>query len=216
MAYTPLPKYGTGTNPADLTQEFNNLMGEIDAAFQGGAGTGTVTQVNTANGITGGPISVSGTVGLDNINAGSVLSNISGFSAVPVGNTVTSILDLLASTQGDILIRSGSSWVGLLPGSAGQVLTAHGPGINLSWTNTGAGTFAFSGNWNASANSPALSSGVGSSGNVWVVTTPGGTTLDGISEWMLNDWAVFDGLVWRKVNGVNANSGSYQRDYGGL
>lgn len=56
------------------------------------------------------------------------------------------------------------------------------------------------GNWDASANSPALATGTGTNGYVYKVTTAGSTTLDSVTSWALNDYAVFDGraCVWRK------------------
>jgi len=64
-----------------------------------------------------------------------------------------------------------------------------------------AGAVAYQGTWNASTNNPTLTSGVGTKGNYYVVSTAGTTTLDGISLWSVGDWAVFNGTVWQKVNG---------------
>lgn len=86
-------------------------------------GVGTVTSVATNNGLTGGTITASGTIGLATITAGSVLANITGGSAIPIANTPSSILDLLGSTQGNILYRGASAWQVLAPGTNGQVLT---------------------------------------------------------------------------------------------
>jgi len=62
----------------------------------------------------------------------------------------------------------------------------------------------FQGTWNANTNSPTLASSTGTKGNVYVVSTAGTTTLDGISSWNAADWAVFDGSVWRKIDGQAA------------
>lgn len=88
-------------------------------------GTGTVTSVATNNGLTGGTITTTGTIGLATITAGSVLANITGGSAVPIANTPSSILDLIGSTTGNILYRSAGAggWTVLAPGTNGQVLT---------------------------------------------------------------------------------------------
>lgn len=58
--------------------------------------------------------------------------------------------------------------------------------------------------WNAASNTPTLVSGSGIKGEIYVVTTSGTTALNGITEWLVNDWVVFDGLVWRKINNNNA------------
>ncbi len=54
------------------------------------------------------------------------------------------------------------------------------------------------GTWNASTNSPALSTGVGTIGDTYKVSVAGSTTLDGVTSWAAGDYAVFDGVVWRK------------------
>lgn len=63
------------------------------------------------------------------------------------------------------------------------------------------GALNYKGTWNASTNSPALASGVGTKGDYYVVSVTGTTTLDGISTWGVGDWAVFNGSVWQRVDG---------------
>jgi len=103
--------------------------------------TGTVTSIATNNGITGGTITSSGTIGLATIANHNLLANTSGSTAAPVATTLTALIDdAIASTQGDILYRNSSSWVALAPGSNGQVLTTGGASANPSWMNTSTGT----------------------------------------------------------------------------
>jgi len=63
------------------------------------------------------------------------------------------------------------------------------------------GALNYKGTWDATANSPALASGVGTKGDYYVVSVAGSTTLDGISNWGIGDWAVFNGAVWQRVEG---------------
>jgi hypothetical protein len=63
------------------------------------------------------------------------------------------------------------------------------------------GALNYKGTWNASTNSPALASGVGTKGDYYVVSVAGSTTLDGISNWGVGDWATFNGSVWQRVEG---------------
>lgn len=63
------------------------------------------------------------------------------------------------------------------------------------------GALNYKGTWNASTNSPALSSGSGTKGDYYVVSVAGSTTLDGISNWGVGDWATFNGSVWQRVEG---------------
>jgi hypothetical protein len=73
--------------------------------------------------------------------------------------------------------------------------------INFVASVTSALTFV--GNWNASTNTPTLTSSVGTNGSIYVVSVAGNTALDGIGSWAVGDWAVFDGVsnTWTKVLG---------------
>jgi hypothetical protein len=63
------------------------------------------------------------------------------------------------------------------------------------------GALNYKGTWNANTNTPALASGVGTKGDYYVVSVAGNTALDGISNWGVGDWAVFNGSVWQRVEG---------------
>ncbi len=63
------------------------------------------------------------------------------------------------------------------------------------------GALNYKGTWDATANSPALTSNVGTKGDYYVVSVAGSTTLNGISNWGVGDWAVFSGAVWQRVEG---------------
>lgn len=99
--------------------------------------TGTITEVKTNNGITGGGTSGSVTVGFASIADKTVLANTSGASASPVATSVSTLLDTLsgATNQGSILYRNGSNWSVLSPGSSGQFLQTQGSAANPRWTN---------------------------------------------------------------------------------
>jgi hypothetical protein len=69
------------------------------------------------------------------------------------------------------------------------------------------GALNYKGTWDATANSPTLASSVGTKGDYYVVSVAGSTALNGISNWGIGDWAVFNGSVWQRVEGgadVNA------------
>ena len=79
----------------------------------------------------------------------------------------------------------------------------------LKTVQTGAGSAVtgalnYQGTWDALTNSPALSSGVGTKGYYYVVNVAGTTNLDGITDWQIGDWAVFNGTVWQKVDNTDA------------
>lgn len=68
------------------------------------------------------------------------------------------------------------------------------------------GALNFKGTWNAATNSPALTSGVGTKGDYYVVSVAGSTDLDGTTLWGVGDWAVFNGSIWQKVDGGDTSS----------
>lgn len=67
----------------------------------------------------------------------------------------------------------------------------------------GAGGLVYKGTWNASTNTPTLTSGVGSNGDYYVVSVAGTTNLDGITDWQVNDWAIFNGTAWQKIDNTD-------------
>lgn len=60
--------------------------------------------------------------------------------------------------------------------------------------------------WNATTNTPTLISSAGTKGYYYIVSVAGSTNLDGITDWKLGDWAIYDGTVWRKVDNTDAVS----------
>lgn len=111
------------------------------------------------------------------------------------GGTSQTVLDTLASLQTQInnLIPSQS-------GQAGKFLTTDGS--VLSWGSV-VGGLSYQGTWNASTNSPSLASGVGTNGYYYIVATAGSTNLDGITDWQIGDWLLFNGTAWQKIDQTN-------------
>lgn len=74
-----------------------------------------------------------------------IVSNISGATAVPTGNTLTNILDaIISSARGTLIYRTNSGWTGLAPGTLGQVLQTGGPSADPSWAANGASSIVIS------------------------------------------------------------------------
>ena len=65
------------------------------------------------------------------------------------------------------------------------------------------GALNYKGTWNASTNTPTLVSSVGNKGDYYVVSVAGNTNLNGITDWQVNDWAIFNGSVWEKVDNTD-------------
>jgi hypothetical protein len=66
------------------------------------------------------------------------------------------------------------------------------------------GAVSYQGTWNASTNTPTLASGVGTKGYYYVVSVAGSTNLDGITDWKIGDWAIYNGSAWQKIDNTDA------------
>ena len=100
------------------------------------------------------------------------------------------------------LVTSGGAGT-VLPDQAsnsGKYLTTNGSA--LSWSSV-AGGLSYQGTWNASTNTPTLASGVGVNGYYYIVATAGSTNLDGITDWQIGDWLLFNGSNWQKIDQSN-------------
>lgn len=79
---------------------------------------------------------------------------------------------------------------------AGTVPTSQLPAAVL-------GAVSYQGTWNASTNTPTLTSGVGTKGFYYVVSVAGTTNLDGIADWQIGDWAIYSGTAWQKIDNTD-------------
>ena len=68
------------------------------------------------------------------------------------------------------------------------------------------GAVNYKGTWDASTNTPTLVSSTGTQGDYYVVNVAGNTNLNGITDWQIGDWAIFNGSVWEKVDNTDAVS----------
>lgn len=107
-------------------------------------GAGTVSLIDTpaGGGLTGGPITASGSLTLAAIASGTLLGNAQSGTAIPQGVTVSELLDrAFGSVRGSLLSRGASGWTELSPGTTGLYLQSAGTGANLLWSSpAGAGT----------------------------------------------------------------------------
>jgi hypothetical protein len=90
--------------------------------------------------------------------------------------------------------KGAANGVASLDGT-GKVLVAQLP-------DTVTGGLDYQGTWNAATNTPALTSGGSgrSKGDYYKVSVAGATVLDGISDWKVGDWVVFNGTTWDKLD----------------
>ena len=117
------------------------------------------------------------------------------------GGTSQFVLDTLTSLQTQItnLIPSQT-------GNSGKFLTTNGTA--LSWASVSGSGLSYQGTWNASTNTPTLTSSVGTSGYYYIVSVAGSTNLDGITDWQAGDWLIFNGSTWQKIDQSWATAGA--------
>tara|TARA_Y100000593_G_scaffold42994_1_gene82298 strand:- start:3294 stop:4949 length:1656 start_codon:yes stop_codon:yes gene_type:complete len=99
---------------------------------------------------------------------------------------------------------------GVTPGSYGSSNAIPVIVVNDKGVITGVSTASFQtgldyqGTWNASTNTPTLTSSTGTAGYYYIVNVAGTTNLDGITDWEIGDWAVFSSTgVWQKIDQSN-------------
>jgi hypothetical protein len=118
-----------------------------------------------------------------------------GVSAMTAATTIpnTSITGLGTASTKDSGVANG---VATLDGS-GTVPISQLPAAVI-------GALSYQGTWNASTNTPTLTSSVGTKGYYYVVNVAGSTNLNGITDWQIGDWAVYNGSAWQKIDNTDA------------
>jgi hypothetical protein len=167
-------------------------------------GLGTMAEQNAnAVAITGGTISgvtipasnVTGTLGVP--NGGTGASTLTGY-VKGTGTTAMTAAATIPNTDITGLGTASTKDAGAALGVAtldagGKVPVSELPAAVL-------GALSYQGTWDASTNTPTLTSSVGSKGYYYVVSVAGNTNLNGITDWLVGDWAVFNGSIWQKVD----------------
>ena len=88
--------------------------------------------------------------------------------------------------------------------SAIPVVTVNSKGVITGVTTASfTGGLSYQGSWNASTNTPTLVSSVGVNGDYYIVSVAGSTNLDGVTDWQIGDWAIFNGATWQKIDQTN-------------
>jgi len=167
-------------------------------------GLGTMAEQNAnAVAITGGTISgvtlpasnITGTLGVP--NGGTGASTLTGY-VKGTGTTPMTASATIPNTDITGLGTASTKDAGAANGVAtldagGKVPVSELPAAVL-------GALSYQGTWDASTNTPTLTSSVGSKGYYYVVSVAGNTNLNGITDWLVGDWAVFNGSIWQKVD----------------
>jgi hypothetical protein len=167
-------------------------------------GLGTMAEQNAnAVAITGGTISgvtlpasnITGTLGVP--NGGTGASTLTGY-VKGTGTTPMTASATIPNTDITGLGTASTKDAGAANGVAtldagGKVPVSELPAAVL-------GALSYQGTWDAATNTPTLTSSVGTKGYYYVVSVAGNTNLNGITDWLVGDWAVYNGTVWQKVD----------------
>ena len=187
--------YPAGTVLADivLPSDWNNdhtFTGTLGVS-NGGTGATTLTGYVKGNGTSA--FTASSTVPSTDITGLGTMSTQNSNAISVTGGTMSgvTISDYIATTQ-----KAVANGVASLDGS-GTVPVSQLPAAVL-------GALSYQGTWNASTNTPTLASSTGTKGYYYVVNVAGSTNLNGITDWVVGDWAVYNGSAWQKVDNTDA------------
>jgi hypothetical protein len=131
--------------------------------------------------------------------SGSYITSLTG-EATGTGPGATSVTLNNASVTGKIL--TGVNITGGTVVATDTMLTAFGKLQNQ--INGLIGGSIYQGTWDASTNTPTLTSSVGTQGYYYIVSVAGTTNLNGITDWFVGDWAIFNGGVWQQVDNTDS------------
>jgi hypothetical protein len=183
---------GTDTSvvrPSDWNDD-HVLTGTIPVA-NGGTGASTLTGYIKGNGTAA--MTAASTIPSTDITGLGTMSTQNSNNISVTGGTMSgvTISDYVATAT-----KGVANGVASLDGS-GTVPVSQLPAAVL-------GALSYQGTWNASTNTPTLTSSVGTKGYYYVVNVAGSTNLNGITDWVVGDWAVYNGSVWQKVDNTDA------------
>jgi hypothetical protein len=175
--------------PSDWNDD-HQLTGTVPVA-NGGTGAATLTGYVKGNGTA-------------TMTAASTIPNT---DVTGLGTMSTQNANNVSITGGSI---SGATVSGYIPttekGVANGVATLDGSGtVPISQLPSAViGALSYQGTWNASTNTPTLTSSVGTKGYYYVVSVAGSTNLNGVTDWQVGDWAVYNGSAWQKIDNTDA------------
>ena len=185
--------YPAGTLLANivLPSDWNNdhtFTGTLGVS-NGGTGATTLTGYVKGNGTSA--FTASSTLPSTDVTGLGTMSTQNSNAISVTGGTMSgvTISDYIATTQ-----KAVANGVATLD-SGGKVPVSQIPAL---------GDLNYQGTWNASTNSPTLTSSVGTKGYYYVVSVAGSTNLDGITDWQIGDWAVYNGSAWQKIDNTDA------------
>ena len=156
--------------------------------------------IQVANGVQSGYLSFTDWITFDSKQpAGSYITALTG-EASGAGPGVVSVtlsnLAVINKTLTGLTISGGSIT------AADSIITAFGKLQNQ--INNAISGLSYQGAWNALTNVPFLQSSVGTNGDYYVVSVAGSTNLNGITDWQVGDWAIYNGTSWQKIDNTDS------------
>jgi hypothetical protein len=204
---------GTDVENLNITKNFS--IGDIASFIVGGSYVPYVGATGNVNlgafNITASSFIVGGGLATQFLKANGTLDST---VYQPAGNYITQLSgEATASGPGNASVTLSNSAVinkvltgltitGSVIVATDSILTAFGKVQNQ--INTLVGGVQYQGTWNAATNTPTLTSSVGVQGHYYVVSVPGSTNLNGITDWKLGDWAIYNGTAWDKIDNTDA------------
>jgi hypothetical protein len=175
-----------GSLTASSPLSYNNTTGDFSISQSGASANGYLssTDWNTFN---------------NKQVAGNYITSLTG-EATGTGPGATAVTLNNASVTAKVL--TGVNITGGSVVATDTMLTAFGKLQNQ--INGLIGSTIYQGVWNASTNTPTLTSSTGTRGYYYIVNVAGNTNLNGITDWQVGDWAIFDGTAWQKVDNTDA------------
>jgi hypothetical protein len=217
-----------GYTPADEATTFTINGTTYDLSANRTWSVGTVTSIAVGLGtsgtdvnVSGSPITSSGTITLNIPSASSVNRGLLTPTDWTTFNNKQAAGNYITSLTGEVTASGpGAAAVTLsTPAVTGKLLT----GVNITGGTVVAtdtileafgkvqnqinglvGGSIYKGTWNAATNTPTITSGVGNTGWYYIVSVSGSTNIDGITDWNLGDWIIFDGTAWQQVDNTDA------------
>jgi hypothetical protein len=175
--------------PSDWNAD-HQLVGTVPVA-NGGTGAATLTGYVKGNGTSA--MTAAATIPSTDVTGLGTMSTQNSNNISVTGGSMSgvTISDYVATAT-----KGVANGVASLDGS-GTVPVSQLPAAVL-------GALSYQGTWNASTNTPTLTSSVGTKGYYYVVSVAGSTNLNGITDWQVGDWAVYNGSVWQKIDNTDA------------
>ena len=202
----------TGLHTGNVT---GNVTGDLTGAVTGNVNgnlTGDVTGSVTGNVIGNLTGDVTGNVTGDltgNADTATAWANGRTISLTGEATGTTSSLNGTANVSAAVTLTNSSVIGKVLTGlqsPAGSTILATDTMLSAfgklqSQINGIAEGLQFQGSWNASTNTPTLTSSTGTQGHYYIVGVAGSTNLDGITDWEVGDWAIFSTTgVWQRLD----------------